>query len=124
MLLLLTFDSCFNDENEYEIETPVCVSVDKSSDYETKLKIWETQEFEFEILNECNSNYTIIDYTISSEIKNVRIEGLSKNTKIESKKLPFKVVISPISIGNKTIGFNVITDIGQIYVSVGVTVTY
>ena len=43
MLLLLTFDSCFNDENEYEIETPVCVSVDKSSDYETKLKIWETQ---------------------------------------------------------------------------------
>lgn len=124
MLLLLTFDSCFNDDNEYEVEAPSCVSADKSSNYEIKSKIWETQEFEFEILNDCDYNYTIIDYEVSGDIKNIRIEGLSKNKIVASKKLPFKVIISPISTGNKTIGFYIKTNIGQMYVSAGVNVTY
>jgi len=122
ILLTLTFDSCYEDE----IETPSCVSVDKSSknDYSIASKIYEVKEIEFELLNDCNSDYTIIDYDVSGDIKNIKIEGLSKNKIIKSKKLAFKVIISPISIGNKTIGFFINTDIGQIYVSAGVNIEY
>ena len=121
ILLTLTFDSCYEDE----IETlPSCVSIDKSSknNYSITAKIYKIKEIEFDLLNDCDSNYTIIDYNVSGDIKNIRIEGLTKNKIIKSKKMPFKVIISPIATGNKTIGFSINTDIGQMYVSVGVKI--
>lgn len=119
ILLSLTFDACFEDD----VETlPSCVSVDAVSTNDNSItpKIYETKELEFEIFNDCDSNYTIFDYEISGDINNIRIEGLSKNEIITSKKLPFKVIYKVASIGNKTIGFFIRTDIGQMAVSVGI----
>lgn len=126
ILLSLTFDACFEDEVEYEYESPNCVSVDNVSKNNNIIvsKIWKSKEIEFEILNECVSDYYIIDYNVSGDIKDIRIEGLSKNKIINSKELPFKVIISPISIGNKTINFSIDTSIGQIYVTEGIDVEY
>ena len=126
ILLTLTFDSCFDEETDYEVDTPSCVSVEKSSknEYEIISKIWKSKEIEFEIFNDCERNYTIIDYDVSGDIKNIRIEGLSKNKIIKSKNQPFKVIISPVSAGIKTIYFSIKTDIGDMYVSSGISVEY
>lgn len=123
ILLSLTFDSCFEDD----VETlPSCVSVDTVSTNDDSItpKIYETKELEFELFNDCDSNYTIYDYEISGDIKNIRIEGLSKNEIITSKKLPFKVIYTIATTGNKTIGFFIRTDIGQMAVSIGINPRY
>jgi hypothetical protein len=123
ILLSLIFDSCFDDD----VETlPSCVSVDKvDKTFPPKmLKVNEANEIEFEILNECDANYTIFDYEISGDIKNIRIEGLTKNKLVTSKKLTFKVIVFPLTTGNKTIGFFIRTDIGQMSVSAGIDVNY
>ncbi|WP_343329969.1 hypothetical protein [Polaribacter staleyi] len=121
ILSSFTFISC-----EKEDTTPSCVStnvVDKTFPAK-KLKVNEANEIEFEILNDCNANYTIFDYEISGDIKNIGIEGLTKNKLITSKKLTFKVIVFPITTGYKTIGFSIRTDRGQMAVSVGIDVGY
>ena len=126
IFLSLTFDACFDDETEYEYESPNCVSVDKISSNNNVIvsKVWETKEIDFEIVNECVSDYYIYDYNVSGDIKNIRIEGLSNNKIITDKELPFKVIISPISVGNKTIYISIKTSIGEMYVTMGIYVVY
>jgi hypothetical protein len=119
ILSAFTFTSC-----DKEDTAPSCVSVEKvDKSFPPKmLKVNEANEIEFEILNECDANYTIFDYEISGDIKNIRIEGLTKNKLITSKNLTFKVIVFPITTGYETIGFFIRTDIGQMAVSVGVNV--
>ena len=120
VLLTLSFYACFNDE----VETPSCVSIKKTveNEFVVSSKVWETKEIAFDLLNDCNYDYTILDFDASGDIKNIIIKGLTKNKVIKSKELNFKVIISPTSTGNKTIKFSIRTDIGQIYVSVGIDV--
>lgn len=123
ILLTLTFDSCFDDE----IETlPPCISVDQTykNDYFLTSKIYETKEIEFEIINDCDSNYTILDYEISADTKSVRIEGLTKNKIISSKNYSFKVIAYPTSVGNKIIRFSIRTNISEMFVSTSYYVDY
>jgi len=121
ILSIFTFISC-----EKEDTIPSCVSTNKVDQTfpAKKLKVNEANEIEFEILNDCNTNYTIFDYEISGDITNIGIEGLTKNKLITSKKLTFKVVAFPITTGYKTIGFFIRTDMGQMAVSIGVDVSY
>ena len=121
ILSAFTFISC-----EKEGIIPSCVSVDKvdKSFPPKRLKVNEANEIEFEILNDCDANYTIFDYEISGDIKNIRIDGLTKNKLITSKNLTFKVIVFPITTGYETIGFFIRTDIGQMAVSAGIDVNY
>jgi hypothetical protein len=121
ILSAFTFISC-----EKEDTIPSCVSVDKvdKSFPPKRLKVNEANEIEFEILNDCDANYTIFDYEISGDIKNIRIDGLTKNKLITSKNLTFKVIVFPITTGYETIGFFIRTDIGQMAVSAGIDVNY
>ena len=66
ILSAFTFISCGKEDT-----APSCVSVDKvDKTFPPKmLKVNEANEIEFEILNECDANYTIFDYEISGDIK-------------------------------------------------------
>lgn len=121
VLCSFTFTSCYKEDTE-----PSCVSVDKvDKTFPAKsLLVNEANTIEFEILNECDGNYTIFDYEISGDIKNIRIEGLTINKLITSKKLGFKVIVFPITTGYETIGFFIRTDVGQMAVSLGIDVNY
>jgi hypothetical protein len=121
ILSAFTFTSC-----DKEDTAPSCLSVEKVDKIfpAEVLKVNEANEIEFEIFNDCDANYTIFDYEISGNIKNIRIEGLTKNKLITSKKQIFKVIVFPLTIGNKTIGFFIRTDIGQMAVSAGIDVNY
>ncbi|ARV14268.1 hypothetical protein [Polaribacter sp. SA4-12] len=121
ILSAFTFISCDKENTALS-----CVSVDKvDKTFPPKmLKVNEANEIEFEILNECDANYTIFDYEISGDIKNIKIEGLTKNKLITSKNLTFKVIVFPITTGYETIGFFIRTDIGQMAVSAGIDVNY
>ncbi|MCL7754940.1 hypothetical protein [Polaribacter sp. Z022] len=124
-LLLITFDSCFDDEMEYEddYESPNCVSLYKVSK-DNKFIIWNAKEIDFEIINECESSYYIYDYYVSGDIKNIKIEGFDTNKIINSDNLPFKVIVSPISVGNKAINIFINTSIGTMFITMYVDVVY
>jgi len=124
LIIILSFFTFISCEKEDTIPSCVSTNVVDQTFPAKKLKVNEANEIEFEILNDCNANYTIFDYEISSDIKNIGIEGLTKNKLITSKKRTFKVVAFPITTGSKTIGFFIRTDIGQMAVSVGVDIGY
>ena len=107
IIILSAFTSCDKENNE-----PSCLSIEKAIKTASTitLKVNKVKEIEFEILNDCDANYTIFDYDISGDIKNPRIEGLTINKQITSKKLTFKVIVTPITTGYKTITFSIRTE--------------
>jgi hypothetical protein len=115
------FTSCINNE----IGSPSCVYVDKTtlSDFSSTSKIGETAEIAFEIINDCDDEYTILDFSISGDIPTSTIQGLIINSKVSSKKLPFKVRLLPKSLGTKNIRLTIITDLGQMVTSTNINVT-
>ena len=121
IIATLAFTSCIDND----ITSPSCVYVDKITqrDFSSTSKIGETTEIEFEIINDCEDDYTILDVSISGDIPTSTIEGLTINSKVSSKKLPFKVTLLPKSLGTKNIRFTIITDLGQIITSTNINVT-